>query len=527
MAIERSPPLTRRKVGAGAPKSHQQQGESEKRLGIQNSGAQKTGGKVKRAANNVSDFTGGAVDQGETSEKAGDGDNTHSPDLELQKSQTTQSEENNGGSQDGTRQFESKKPGEVGKLGASAYRPFGSDVGSDSTYCRGGPGQVVCGNPVLEEQKGVQCDKCSNWYHLACQLIPADAYLALQNFPILTWLCTDCKSTLAKQSRVGEKLVHLENKVAGLDISLREHMKLAQASLKEIESGMIQQSALTKRALHEQEKLKASYADVVRNTCTEAVASIQKNATPPKPQQAINIGSQAAHEISGMLDNFMDREKRKLNVVVYNLPEQGDADDSAADKNQKDVSKLCSIIRSELSVNIRVKKAFRVGRRMPERPRLLIVTLESVEAKMELLKLASQLRSSDEWRTLYINPDLTQKEREEGKRLRQELATRRNAGEKNLYIRKGKIIQGHPQEGPLKESGGQVQSSSFHHRPVTDTAGGDPEVQLGNAPTVDMPQEAAGPSGNSGAGGDNPGLPDRCVSGTNREGTSTPSPKQA
>lgn len=293
MAIERSPPLTRRKVGAGAPKSHQQQGESEKRLGIQNSGVQKTGGKVKRDANNVRDSTDCAVNQGKAGGKPGDGDNTHSSDLELQKPQTTQREKNVD-TQDETRQTESKKPGEVGKLGASAYRPFGSDVGSDSTYCRGGPGQVVCGNPVLEEQKGVQCDKCSNWYHLACQLIPVDACLALQNFPILTWLSTDCKSTLAKQSRVSEKLVHLENKVAGLDISLREHMKLAQASLKEIESGMIQQSALTKRALHEQEKLKTSYADIVRNTCTEAVASVQKSTMPPKPQQAINIGSQAA-----------------------------------------------------------------------------------------------------------------------------------------------------------------------------------------------------------------------------------------
>ena len=232
----------------------------------------------------------------------------------------------------------------------------------------------------------------------------------------------------------------------------------------------------------------------------------------------------------------MDREKRKSNVVVYNLPEQGDVDDSAVDKNQKDVSKLCSIIRSELSVNIRVKKAFRVGRSMPGRPRLLVVTLESVEAKMELLKLASQLRSSDEWCTLFINPDLTQKEREEGKRLRQELATRRNAGEKNLYIRKGKIMQGHPQEGPPKESCGQVQSSSFHQRPVAVTAGGEPQCQPGDAPTVDMPQEAAGPSGNSDAGGDlpckgkegdNPGLPDRCVSGTNKEGTGTASSKQA
>ena len=48
-----------------------------------------------------------------------------------------------------------RKIGEVGKLGASAYRPFGSDIGSDSTCCKGGPGMVTCGNPVEDGQSGI------------------------------------------------------------------------------------------------------------------------------------------------------------------------------------------------------------------------------------------------------------------------------------------------------------------------------------------------------------------------------------
>ena len=151
-----------------------------------------------------------------------------------------------------------------------------------------------------------------------------------------------------------------------------------------------------------------------------------------------------------MLDNYMDKEKRKLNVVVYNLPEQGEPGDSAAERTRKDTDKLCSIIREELRLNIRVSKAFRAGKKLPEKPRLLIVTLDSVEARVELTKMASQLRNSAEWHSLFINPDLTQKEREDGKKLRQELAARKSAGERNLYIRHGKIVQGprdqHPEQ---------------------------------------------------------------------------------
>ena len=43
----------------------------------------------------------------------------------------------------------------IQKLDGNAYKPFGSrsrsssDAGSDTTYCRGGPGNV-CGEPVRE-----------------------------------------------------------------------------------------------------------------------------------------------------------------------------------------------------------------------------------------------------------------------------------------------------------------------------------------------------------------------------------------
>ena len=54
--------------------------------------------------------------------------------------------------------------------------------------------------------------------------------------------------------------------------------------------------------------------------------------------------------------------------------------------------------------------------------------------------MASQLRRSSEWHSIYINPDLTQKEREAGKKLREELAQRRRAGEQNIYIKRGRIV---------------------------------------------------------------------------------------
>ena len=102
--------------------------------------------------------------------------------------------------------------------------------------------------------------------------------------------------------------------------------------------------------------------------------------------------------------------------------------------------KFREVIRDGMRLNVNVTKAFRVGKSTPEKPRLLIVGLENAEVKIEVLKMASQLRETEKWHDIYITPDLTWKEREEGRRLREELRRRTSAGEPNLVIRRGRII---------------------------------------------------------------------------------------
>ena len=70
----------------------------------------------------------------------------------------------------------------------------------------------------------------------------------------------------------------------------------------------------------------------------------------------------------------------------------------------------------------------------------MITTLENAETKMELLKMAPQLRHHERWKNIFVTPDLTREEREEGKKLRDELKARRQAGESNLMIRRGRIV---------------------------------------------------------------------------------------
>ena len=75
------------------------------------------------------------------------------------------------------------------------------------------------------------------------------------------------------------------------------------------------------------------------------------------------------------------------------------------------------------------------------KPGLLKVTLDSIETKKQVLSKEKTLRNSrrSDLRKVYVSPDLTSKEREANRKLREELNSRRGNGEE-VMIRNGKIF---------------------------------------------------------------------------------------
>ena len=138
-------------------------------------------------------------------------------------------------------------------------------------------------------------------------------------------------------------------------------------------------------------------------------------------------------------DNFFDKERRKLNVVVHNLPENDSM--MVAERSKRDHDLFKDVIKEGLNIIINPTRSFRAGKMMADKPRLLIVTLENEEVKSELLRMAPQLRHLTTWKRIYVTPDLSKKEREEGKKLREELVRRRQDGEENIMIKRGRIMK--------------------------------------------------------------------------------------
>ena len=85
----------------------------------------------------------------------------------------------------------------------------------------------------------------------------------------------------------------------------------------------------------------------------------------------------------------------------------------------------------------------RIGKRIRgnDDTRPMRVTMKIVEDRKRVLDRIRELRSNkdDKIVDIFIQPDLSQYEREERKKLRAELISRREAGEKDLSIRRGRI----------------------------------------------------------------------------------------
>ena len=127
-------------------------------------------------------------------------------------------------------------------------------------------------------------------------------------------------------------------------------------------------------------------------------------------------------------------------------------------------------------------------------PRPIKFTCRTEEAKKFILQNARKIKQTEKEnkKKIWINNDLTRKEREAGKALRDELKRRTSAGEADLAIRSGKIVKkiarqegaggAAAQGGVETETVGNANTSTAQVRGVTGTVGDtEPPKEVGSS----------------------------------------------
>ena len=140
-----------------------------------------------------------------------------------------------------------------------------------------------------------------------------------------------------------------------------------------------------------------------------------------------------------------DRERRKANIVVFNVEESNDEDPQQ--RKQEDIVKLQDIMK-KIDIIASVQNPVRMGPRKESNkyPRPLRVTVDDEKTKWKILKEAKNLKEEGKENQLYIRRDMTVMEREQEAQLRKELREKRlreeaEGGQARWIIWKGKVTK--------------------------------------------------------------------------------------
>lgn len=175
------------------------------------------------------------------------------------------------------------------------------------------------------------------------------------------------------------------------------------------------------------------------NELSSLVSSLQEEVKALKSERVISSAATVDNIDSPIVDSVLqemaEREKRKSNLVIFNLPEMENG--SRSDQISEDVSSVRDIL-ANLGVVVDQVHPLRLGKFDPthqHRKRPIKITLSSSGLVSSALRESSKLKSIDKYKSIFLTNDKTPLQSSLYKAVKQQLNQRIAAGETNIYIR--------------------------------------------------------------------------------------------
>ena len=262
----------------------------------------------------------------------------------------------------------------------------------------------ICHKECEEEDQALSCDDCDTWFHITCEKVSKAAYkayadkeMSISNF---YWRCSDCKSQKKQKKCLEKHIIEINEKLAALKSGMVEVREVQKEDVKSLKEEIIKTKPL-------------SYADVAKtgdrkeiNAFATCVANTQKKIE-------------------------VDREQRKNNVIIFNVKEEKEEDQTILDKKfQK--------ILSEVDKNKEYKtKVERIGKKkeivkesknnvqpsdqttqeIKERSRPIRVIFENTWDKRLFLSKLVNLKDKKDFEKVSVDHDMGIEDKNEKKRL--------------------------------------------------------------------------------------------------------------
>ena len=175
------------------------------------------------------------------------------------------------------------------------------------------------------------------------------------------------------------------------------------------------------------ESQKARYDEVLK-------IGISKEKLEADPKRAMEERRKEEREMQMQMVEVMERDKRRNNLIVMGI-EENKTEQEVEDKIREMIAEVTDKERVEMVIK------GRVGKIQDNKCRPLRVEIQSPAARRLILKKASTLKKNKNFEKIYVVPDLTRKQQEEDKQLRDKLKEFRGNGMEGIKISKGCIVK--------------------------------------------------------------------------------------
>jgi len=180
-------------------------------------------------------------------------------------------------------------------------------------------------------------------------------------------------------------------------------------------------------------KMVKSYAEVLKTKQDGESTGIDRSTVTVLQPESTNIE---------LLAEYSEREKKKNNVVIHNLPES--KKESAEERMNEDMEAVGKMVLEGLNMKemeFTTVRRINVRNQDKDKNRMIVATLATPARKRAMLAAAKTLRNEERWSRVFISPDRTYSERQEFRKMREDLKRRREGGEESIGIRNNRIVK--------------------------------------------------------------------------------------
>jgi chromosome segregation ATPase len=271
----------------------------------------------------------------------------------------------------------------------------------------------ACKKLVADTDQGLQCEICEGWYHAKCEKVGGEAYAVLQGSEALHWYCAGCNKGVQKILRVLVEVQARQDKLEKELTSVKQELRMVKGEIQQVKISTGERTTKD----------------------TEIEAKIEETAMSVEELKKSREENETTVKTGLMREDVLEEieiEKRRLNVVIMGLKDGND--------DEREIKDLFECLTGARGVKAIVNFE-RFGRKVHGKTRPLRVTLLNWDSKSELLYKSIGLRDKEEYKKVYISPDLTRRQQEADKKLRDKFRELKGAGEQDIKIKKGKIIK--------------------------------------------------------------------------------------